>query len=437
MASEEKVSRKEIFGWAMFDFSNSGYTTVVITAIYSGIFTEYIVGAESNLKDTYWAFSIILATLIALVLSPLVGALCDLHGKKKKYLVGTCIMTALPTALLYFVGPGQIWAAIFLLAISHASFMLSENFCGSFLPDLATQENMAKVSGIGWGIGYFGGLVNLILVQLIVTSKAETNLELFLSQNQLAMLVTAAFVIITALPTFLFLKDRSKPVPGHENSSMGELFKAGFERTVTTFKKAKEHKSLFSFLWAFVFYYAGFSATINFAGIFARRELNFETGDLVIMFLCIQLSAALGSYLFGILEKKTGIKNNILLTLVLWFVSILAIVVLDPISSLLDVGPKQFFFFVSIIVGLGLGATQSSSRAFVGILCPPERSAEMFGLWGMANRVAVLFSMATFGPLSDFLGSIKGACVLLLLYLIAGGWLLWKIPTSKEAQKTS
>ena len=94
-----------------------------------------------------------------------------------------------------------------------------------------------------------------------------------------------------------------------------------------------------------------------------------------------------------------------------------AIVILDPISQGLGVGPKQLFFFVSIIVGLGLGATQSSSRAFVGMLCPPGRSAEMFGLWGMANRVAVLFSMATFGPLSDYLGSIQGACVLLLLYL--------------------
>ncbi|MBG08207.1 MAG: hypothetical protein CME68_05575 [Halobacteriovoraceae bacterium] len=430
--SEKNVSKREIFGWAMFDFSNSGYTTVVITAIYGGIFTEYIVGSESNLKDTYWSFSIILATLMALVLSPLVGALCDLHGKKKKYLVGTCILTALPTALLYFVGPGQIWTAIFLLAISHASFMLSENFCGSFLPDLATEKNMAKVSGIGWGIGYFGGLVNLILVQLIVTSKPEKDLELFLSENQLAMLLTGVFVIVAALPTMIFLKDRSRPVSGYENASMGDLFKAGLKRTVTTFREAKEHKNLFSFLWAFVFYYAGLSATINFAGIFARRELKFETGDLVIMFLCIQLSAAVGSYFFGLLEKKTGIKNNILWTLVLWFVSIFAIVILDPISSLLGVGPKQFFFFVSIIVGLGLGATQSSSRAFVGMLCPPGRSAEMFGLWGMANRIAVLFSMATFGPLSDYLGSIKGACVLLLFYLIAGAWLLWKIPTAKK-----
>ncbi|MEC8624218.1 MAG: MFS transporter [Bdellovibrionota bacterium] len=430
--SENKVSRKEIFGWAMFDFSNSGFTTVVITAIYGGIFTEYIVGSESKFKDTYWSFSIILATLIALVLSPLVGALCDLHGKKKKYLIGTCLLTALPTALLYFVGPGQIWTAIFLLAISHASFMISENFCGSFLPDLATEENMAKISGIGWGIGYFGGLVNLIIVQLIVTSKAETNLDLFLSQNQLAMLATGVFVIIAALPTVLFLKDRSHPSPGFENATMNQLFKAGLKRTITTFKEAKEHKDLFSFLWAFVFYYAGLSATINFAGIFARRELKFDTGDLVVMFLCIQLSAALGSYLFGIIEKKTGIKNNILWTLVLWFVSIFAIVILDPISQALGVGPKQLFFFVSIIVGLGLGATQSSSRAFVGMLCPPGRSAEMFGLWGMANRVAVLFSMATFGPLSDYLGSIQGACVLLLLYLVAGAWFLFKIPNGKK-----
>ena len=174
------VKKSEIFGWAMFDFSNSGYTTVVLTAIYGGFFTEYIVGESSQLKDTLWAYSIVLATLLALFLSPLVGAICDLNGQKKKFLMGTCLLTAIPTTLLYFVGPGQIWTAFFLLAISNAAFMLSENFCGSFLPDLASKEKMATISGIGWAIGYFGGFANLLLVKWVVTRHLKTSLSISL-----------------------------------------------------------------------------------------------------------------------------------------------------------------------------------------------------------------------------------------------------------------
>ena len=420
------VTKKEIFGWSMFDFSNSGYTTVVPTAIYAGFFTEFIVGKDSALRDTYWSVSILLATFIALFLSPLAGAICDLQGKKKKYLLLTCIVCAFSTVLLYFVGPGQVWPAGILLAISNAAFMLSENFCGSFLPDIATKENMAKISGIGWAIGYFGGLTNLIIVKMLVTSKSS-QLDLFIHQNQLAMVATGVFVFLAALPAFFFLKERSQPVPGFEGRGLSTLFKEGLQRTLATFREAKKYKELFQFLRSFIFFYAGVAASISFAGIFARRVLKFETGDLVIMFLLIQIFAAVGSYFFGILERKTGIKNNILLTLIIWVLSITLIICLTPLANLFSVEPKQVFFVVSLFVGLGLGSTQSSSRALVGLLCPPEKSAEMFGLWGMFNRVAVLLSMATFGPLSDYLESITLACILLLVYFLIGGYMLLRI----------
>tara|TARA_B100000029_G_C17600326_1_gene965534 strand:- start:3608 stop:4915 length:1308 start_codon:yes stop_codon:yes gene_type:complete len=428
------VTKKEIFGWSMFDFSNSGYTTVVTTAIYAGFFTEYIVGKDSALRDTYWSISILLATFVALFLSPLVGAICDLQGKKKKYLFLTCIFCALPTVFLFFVGPGQVWPAIILLAISNAAFMLSENFCGSFLPDIATKENMAKISGIGWAIGYFGGLVNLVLVQLIVTSK-DSQLNLFIEQNQLAMVATGIFVLVAALPAFFLLKERSQPVPGFEQASLSVLFKEGTQRAISTFREAKKYKELFQFFWSFVLYYAGVAASISFAGIFARRVLKFETGDLVIMFLMIQIFAAFGSYVFGILERKTGIKNNILLTLGIWIMSVTLIVCLFPLAKLFSVEPKQAFFLVSLFVGLGLGSTQSSSRALVGLLCPPEKSAEMFGLWGMFNKVAILLSMATFGPLSDYLGSINLACILLVVYFLIGGIMLLRVDVEGALKK--
>src|SRR4026209_578809 len=180
------VTRTEILGWAMFDFANSSYTTVVITVVYSKFFVGYIVPAGSAVRTSYWSLAIIISTLIALVLSPLAGAICDYSGKKKRYLFGTAAACSLTTAALALVQPGAIWSAIALIAVSNAAFMLSETFCGSFLPDISTPETMGKISGLGWGIGYFGGLASiLVALTFVVTANPASDPAKYVRQNQL------------------------------------------------------------------------------------------------------------------------------------------------------------------------------------------------------------------------------------------------------------
>ncbi|MEO1269750.1 MAG: MFS transporter, partial [Myxococcota bacterium] len=134
------VQKREIFGWAMYDFANSSYTTVVITVIYSPFFVDHIVPAGSEARDSYWSIAIIASTLLAMVLSPFVGAVCDRGGGKKRYLAASTAVCALATAALALAGPGQLWLAIGLITLSNAGFMIGEAFCGSFLTDLATKK---------------------------------------------------------------------------------------------------------------------------------------------------------------------------------------------------------------------------------------------------------------------------------------------------------
>ena len=204
------VTRREIFGWAMFDFANSSYTTVVISAVYGAFFVGSIVPAGSAARDSYWSTAILISMVVSLVLSPLVGAIVDLSGKKKTYLVVSCIICALGTAGLYFVAPGNVWLAIWLIVVGNTGFMLSESFCASFLPDLATPETMGKISGLGWGVGYLGGLVSVFIAsRVIITADPSTNAAGYVHQNQIAMLAMGAFFVIAALPTFLLVKNRS------------------------------------------------------------------------------------------------------------------------------------------------------------------------------------------------------------------------------------
>jgi UMF1 family MFS transporter len=414
----------------MFDFANSSYTTVVITAVFSAFFVEYIVPKESTSRDTYWTIAMSASTLLALILSPLAGAICDLSGRKKRYLAYTTVICAVATALLFFVGQGNIALAILLITISNAAFMLSETFCGSFLPDLANKENIGLISGIGWGLGYFGGLASLALVMSILGETKDLDAAQIVGRHQTAMVVTGIFFLLAALPTLLFVKNRSKPKAGFENASTLALLSAGLARFKQTFNTAKKHKTLFRFLLAFMVYMAGLDAVVKFVGIYARSELKFELSDITKMFLILQLSAAAGAVGFGFLESKLGAKKTVVATLVWWIVGILGIYFLGSLAGITGQSEKTLFFVISLIAGSGIGATQSSSRAVVGLLAPAEQSAELFGFWGFFARLGALLG-AGFGLLSDAAGR-QNALLLIVAFFAIGGLMLLPLKLERE-----
>lgn len=425
--AEYPVRKKEIFGWAMFDFANSSYTTVVITVVYSGFFVGYIVPAGSSIRDSYWSIAIILSTVLALVLSPLAGAICDLSGRKKTYLLATTLVCAISTAALALVGPGGVWPAIALIVISNAAFMLSESFCGSFLPELSTPQTMGKISGLGWGIGYFGGLASVILAtRMVIRTDPAVNLARFVGENQMAMVAIGAFFVLAALPTFILVRNRSRPAPGFERAGPIELITAGFREFGQSFQTARENRILFQFLGAFMVYMAGLDAIVKFVGIYAREEVHLTTGQLGMLFIVLQLSAAGGALGFGWLEGRIGPKKTVLLTLGWWIVGVLGIYFLDGLAGALGAEPKKVFYALGLFAGAGIGATQASSRTVVGLLSPPDKTAQMFGFWGMFSRLGTILG-TSFGFVSDGFGSRRTAVLLVVGFFALGGILLSRV----------
>lgn len=427
------VQKREIFGWAMYDFANSSYTTVVITVIYGSFFTGHIV-PEGYAKDSWWAAAIVASTVLAMVLSPLVGALCDYSGHKKRYLAYASITCALATMGLVFVQPGNVWLALALLIISNAGFMIGESFCASFLPELSTPKNMAVISGLGWGLGYFGGLLSLVLVMLIVSADEGSALAAYQDQNRWAMVFIGIFYLISALPTFLLVKKRDKPAPGFEGASIGKLMKQGLKELGESFGLARRYKALFQFLMVFAVYMAGLEVVIKFIGIYAKQEIKLSQDDLVTMFLIIQISAALGAVGFGFLETRLGAKRSVLLALLGWIGAALAIIFLQDLAELFGTTQRILFFVVALLAGSGIGSIQSSSRTVVGLLSPPERSAQMFGFWGMFSRLAIILGMS-FGPVADAIGDRRLALGLVVAFFVVGGALLTLVPIEKGIEQ--
>lgn len=424
------VRKREILGWALYDFANSSYTTVVITAFYSSFFVAHIVPSDSKNPNSYWSLAIILGTLVALFLSPLIGAMCDFRGKKKPYLIAATVVCSLATMGLALAGPGDIAIATVFIVISSVAFMISESFCGSFLPELATKDGIGKLSGIGWGVGYFGGLASVITASALIGSSESQEIAQIIRGNQNAMLATGLFFLIAAIPSMAFLKDRGKPTKGFETASAMKLFQAGLKEMRHTAEIARKNPELLRFFVAFTVYMAGLDAVIKFFGIYADQEVGLTSAQRTQMFLTIQLSAAAGALAFGFLESKIGAKKTVLATIIQWIVCTLAIIYVKTVSEVIGINPQTTFLGIALLAGTGIGSIQSSSRAVVGILAPREHAAEIFGFWGMFMRIATILGMS-YGFIADQMGDRRLSLFLLIGFFGIGGILLQRVKFQK------
>lgn len=422
MAEIKRASRKELLGWAMFDFANSSYTTVIITVVFCIIFPKLIVGdgPEYRLGNLLWSASISASYLMVLLTAPLLGAIMDYTGSKKKFLFGSCLLTVLATAALYFVEPGGILLGMLLIILSNIGFSYSESFVSSFLPGLGPAEDMGKISGYAWGLGYFGGLTSTAIVIFGLGAGVYT-IENF-PNLRLVGPVTGLFFLVAAIPTFLWVKERSIPrtLPPGES-----YFAVGLKRLKKTFRDVRDYKDLMVLLASFFFAYAGLSIVIAFAFIYGDQVVKWSGKTQILMFVITQFTAAAGAFLFGIIQDKWRAKRTFIMTLILWVAAVSLIYgvasVTAFVNSVLGASLKQehVFLVIGSIAGLGLGSTQSACRAMVGLFSPDTKAGEFFGLWSLTSRLSAIMGLMGLGILQTLFGLQKAVLVCSVFFFIA------------------
>ena len=378
------VRPREVWAWAMFDFANSGYTTVVITAVFNVYFVSVV--TQGAVWGTFaWTLALSVSYALVVVTAPLIGAYADVHAAKKKLLVITTAGCIAATAALGLVGPGELALGITLLIISNYFFGTGENLIAAFLPEIAQGQALGKVSGWGWGLGYIGGLLTLGLCLAYVTYAQG------LGQSSdhfvpVTMLITAAVFLLAALPTFVWLKERARPQPLPTGGYVGV-----FARIWHTVQHAREYRDLMRFLVCILFYQAGVQSVITLAAIYAVEAMGFETNDTIMLILVVNLTASVGALAFGHVQDRIGHKRTIALTLIGWLLTI--------VVAWLALTPGVFWLAANM-AGLCLGASQSAGRALVGYLSPVQRRAEFFGLWGFAVKLSSIFGPLTYGAVT-------------------------------------
>lgn len=382
-ALADGVRPREVWAWAMYDFANSAYTTTVVTAIFNAYFVAVVAGG-ATWATLAWTTTQAVASIAIMLTAASVGAYADRHGAKKKLLALTTVGCVAGTAALFWVGPGDVLLAMSLVAVASFFFGSGENIVAAFLPELAGDDDLGKVSGWGWSWGYLGGMACLgLCLAWIVAAKGRG--EGAASFVPAAMLITAVFFAVASAPTFLLLRERVQASPAARAATE---FSALAQRLRTTLHEANRFPDMARFMVCLLCYQSGVFAAIALAAIYAQEAIGFTAEDNIKLFFVVNGTAAIGAFAFGYLQDRLGHVRTIALTLVGWL--------LMTAIALSSEGRAQFWVAANI-AGLCLGSSQSASRALVGLFAPVARRAEFFGLWGLAMKMAAIAGPMTYG----------------------------------------
>ncbi|MFN2571447.1 MAG: MFS transporter [Gemmatimonadales bacterium] len=392
---------KRVLAWCLFDFANSAYSAVIVVTVFSVYYVSYIVGNAHGLGDLWWGRAISASLALVVLTGPLLGALADRAGLRKRFFIaftGLCVgCIALFTTLVQ----GAVLQGFALIALANFAFESSQIYYNAYLPEIAPPDRLGTVSGLGFAIGYLGSIVGLLVALPLVNAK----------QFNLLWILVAGFFAVFSIPAFLAMPaDRAQPDT-----------QVSLPRIV---RDVLEQPQLRRFLLAYFLYFDGVETTIVFSGIFAATTLHFSTPEVIKLFLAVQVSALAGALALARPTDRWGAKRVITLTLLLWVcVSVGAYFALT----------KAAFVAVAVTAGLGLGSIQAASRALMASLIPPGKESELFGFYALCGKSSSILGPLVFGAVSYLAGSQRAAVAAVGVFFVVGLILLQRVRTALPA----
>ena len=384
------VKRREVFGWAMYDFANSGYATVVLTAVFSAYFAGVIAG-KAEWATFAWTAALSISYAIVMLTMPTLGALADLRAAKKRYLLLSTVACVIATAALALAGPGQVVLAMVLIILSNTFYSYGESLIAAFLPELARKESLGTVSGWGWSLGYFGGMLALGLCLAYVLNAQSRGIAAA-QFVPVTMLITAALYGAASIFTFSLLGERAQPRPAALRAAG---LAASFRQLKATLARARDYRDFAWLLAAAVFYQGGVAVAVTLAAIYAEQVIGFKSAETMVLIFVLNLAAAAGAFGFGFYQDRIGHKRALAITLVGWIITCV-------IAALTTT--KGGFWWAAAIAGACMGSSQSAGRAMAGMFAPRKQLAEFYGLWAFATRLASIIGPLSYGAITWITG---------------------------------
>jgi UMF1 family MFS transporter len=407
-----------VISWCLFDFANSSYTTLIVTVVFAVYFREVVVAADDNTGDQLWGLANFAAMLVVALASPLLGAIADDAGRRKTLLILTTMQTVVATALLFFATPGRVLLSVVIYVVATVGFEAGYVFYNSFLPDVSTPRTIGRISGWGWGIGFIGGLASLVVcwpwIGTELRDAGGAISSLATRDRRISFLIVAGFYLLFALPAFVWLREGRSAT----RRTIHEYARSGLRRVGQTVRRLKQHREVAKFVAASLLFNDAITTVIVFSATYATVTFGFGSGELLVMFLVMNLIAFPSTVAAGYLSDALGGKRALTLTLLLWIGVVLTATLAQT---------KPMFWVVAVGAAAGMGATQSVGRSFMAQISPPERRAEFFGFYVTSGKLASTTGPLIFGTISAWTGSQRLAIVSLLPLFVGGLALLLSI----------
>jgi UMF1 family MFS transporter len=417
---DDKAYGKIINAWCMYDWANSAFATTIMGALFPPFYRALVTesGLAENTATAYWGYTTSIALLVIALIAPVLGAIADYTGGKKRYVAFFAGLGILATAAFVLIGTDTWLLASILYIGGNVGFAGSIVFYDSLLPHIAQKGDIDQISTKGFALGYVGGGI-LLVINVLWVMKPE-----MFGMPDLAFALRASFFSVSvwwglfSIPLFRHVPE---PPAARETGPAIHPVKAGFLRLATTFREITRYKQLLSFLIAFWIYNDGIGTIIKMATAYGD-EIGIELTDMIIALIIMQFLGIPFSFLFGTLAKKMGTKRSILLAL--------------GVYTVISIGgyfmsTATHFYVLAFLVGTVQGGSQALSRSLYGAMVPKHKTAEFFGFFSTSSKFAGIAGPLLFGVVSQIAGQSRLSIVSLIVFFIVGGLLLTRVDVEK------
>ncbi|MCA9739840.1 MAG: MFS transporter, partial [Gemmatimonadetes bacterium] len=387
---------------------SSAFNTLVVTFVFNIYFTNVI--APSDVEGTIlWGRAVNLSAVVVALLMPVLGAIADYSGRKKVFLVLFSLQSIVFTCLLFFMGPGDAWAAAALFVVANIGFESANVFYNAFLPEVSSARTIGRISGIGYFLGYIGGLICLALGLGMVRGWLPEADDLNVRATNL---LVAGWFFVFSLPMFFGVRERAE----RRGAPEGGYVRVGFQRLRETTRHLRELREATKLIVARMIYNDGLTTVIVFAGVYAAAVLGMEIEQVLAMGIALNVAAGIGAFAFGFIDDRIGGKRTIVITL-------LGLIVAGVVG--VNASSVAGFWLAATLIGVMMGPNQSASRSLLAKLVPEHKHAEAFGLYAFSGKMSSLLgplayttALAWTGNHRVAMGSIVGFFAVGLLLLL-------------------
>jgi UMF1 family MFS transporter len=444
--SPRKASRLAILGWVLFDWAAQPYFTLIMTFIYAPYFASAVVG-DATRGQSIWGFATAAAGIVIAFTSPVLGAVADATGRRKPWIAVFGALLVVGAAALWVAKPGDaatIMPALIAFVIASIGVEFATVFNNTMMPTLVPKNKIGSLSGLGWAVGYIGGMISLIFSLAFLSTNPETGrtllgylpafgLDTAAREGDRAMgPLTAIWFVVFVTPLFLFTPD------GKAHHRLGPAIAHGLQAFAATVRAARRHRDLWFFLLANMIYTDGLIALFAFGGIYGAGTFGWQTIQLGLFGILLTITGTIGAYVGGKLDDRLGAKTVVLGSLVVLVICCCAILSVsrDRILFFLPVAPplpghgmfastaERLYVVLGALIGMSAGPLQAASRTLLVRLAPHDRLAQFFGLFALSGKLTSFMGPFLVAAVTAATASQKAGISVLVAFFFAGGILL-------------